>query len=177
MTMSAATVEAQARLIREAKRYVGTKEIVVNGSGTNRGIRVDYWNFEVGAEVRDGAVGAAWCASFFSQMGVQAVGREAWAFKLSDSVQEIVDEATKRQCFTTDFHDAGSRVIAAAVWYYDALKRYAHIEIPVRIDPAAKVFDSIGGNTNDGDSRDGYKVAFHLNRPVTPRVGFLLWPA
>lgn len=174
--MNEATTEAQARLIREATRYIGTKEIVgKDGVGTNRGVRIDYWNFEVGANPVDGE---PWCASFFTQMGIQAVGRDAWAFKPSDSVQQIVDEATKRQCFTTDFHDACARVMAGVVWWYDTLKppRYGHIGIPVRIDQAAKVFDSVEGNTNDGESRDGYKVALHKNRPVSARVGFLLWP-
>ncbi len=172
-----AAQEAQARLIREAMRYLGTKETIgANGIGTNRGIRVDYWNFEAGA---DPNTSPPWCAGFFGQMGIQAVGREAWGFLHSDSVQEIVTEATKRQCFTTDFSDACRRVIAGVVWWYDTLTpaRYGHIGIVTRVDPAARVFDSIEGNTNTGDSRDGYEVALHKNRPVSARVGFLLWPA
>lgn len=166
--------ERQERLIAEAKRYVGTKEIIgANGLGTNRGVRIDYWNFEAGGDPK---AGDPWCASFFSQMGIQAVGRQSWAFKVSESVQAIVDAATKMDQFTKELEVAARRVVAGIVWYYEDLHRYAHIGIPAKIDVPQRLIDTIEGNTNDGQSRDGFKVAEHVGRPVTARVGFLLWP-
>jgi hypothetical protein len=162
--------DARATFATEARRYDGTKEIP-----PNRGIRVDYWNFEAGADPK---TSPAWCASFASQMGVQAFGRLGYPLKRSASVQAIVDDAKTRGLFTTDLSIAAGRAVLAVI-FFPTLKRYGHILVVAGIDVGARTVAGIEGNSNDDGSRDGYEVVERAGkkaRPVTDRFGFILWP-
>lgn len=162
--------DARSAFAAEARRYDGTKEIP-----QNRGIRVDYWSLEAGA---DPVTSPAWCASFASQTGVQAFGRANYPLRRSASVQAIVDDAKARSLFTTDIELAAKRAVLAVLWF-PSLGRYGHILVVADIDVAARTVAGIEGNSNDDGSRDGYEVVERKGkkaRPITDRVGFILWP-
>lgn len=148
-------------LVREARRYVGTKE---EPKGSNRGLRIDYWLDLVGSPLA-----SAWCAAFVTGMGLQAVGRGAWPFKVSGGVQDIVSAAG--QLLTKDL--AQVRPGDLMVLFFPSLNRYAHIGIVETV--AAGTVDAIEGNTDDTGGREGYIVA-RRTRSLTDRVAFLRWP-
>ena len=61
-------------LVYEARKYVGEAEVPV---GSNRSVRIDYWNLEAIGDWRKlpmGGEGAPWCGSFVSGAGRQALG-------------------------------------------------------------------------------------------------------
>jgi hypothetical protein len=117
-----------------------------------------------------GELGLAWCASFVYLTGRMAVG-SAWPAPRTARVQEVVEWAIR--------HDILERTPARgdlAVFWYESLARYAHIGLVESVSDDGVRFVSIEGNTNNGESREGWGVLRH-GRTVTPAVKFVRWTA
>ncbi len=154
-------------LIAEARKYVGEAEIP---SGSNRSIRIDYWNLEAIGDWRKfpmGGKGAPWCGSFVTAAGRQAMGH-LWPVPQTGTVQAMVDWAKTKGVWSKNNIEAGNLFCL----YYPNLKRYGHVGIVTGI--TTEGITTIEGNTNDGGSRTGFAV-FERTRRLSDRMGFIMW--
>ncbi len=154
-------------LIEEARRYLGEAEIPV---GSNRSIRIDYWNLEAIGDWRKfpmGGQGAPWCGSFVTGAGRQALGH-LWPVPQTGTVQTMVDWAKTEGVWSENNPEVGDLFCL----YYPNLKRYGHVGIVAKVKAGEIV--AIEGNTNAGGSRTGYAV-FERTRMDSDRMGFIKW--
>lgn len=162
-------------LIDEARKYLGEAEVPV---GSNRSVRIDYWNLEAIGDWRSfpmGGQSAPWCQSFAYGAGRQALGH-LWPLPQTGTVQIIVDWAKQAGVwyegvdFIEDLVDPEAGDLFCL--YYPKLKRYGHVGIITGVQ--AGEIQTIEGNTNDGGSRTGFAV-FERTRKITDRMGFIKW--
>lgn len=154
-------------LIDEARKYLGEAEIPM---GSNRSIRIDYWNLEAIGDWRSfpmGGQGAPWCGSFVTGAGRQALGH-LWPVPVTGVVQAMVDWAKTEGIWS----ETGPEVGDLFCLYYPKLKRYGHVGIVTEVSPGE--IKTIEGNTNDGGSRTGFAV-FERIRKISNRMGFIKW--
>ena len=162
-------------LIAEARKYIGEEEIP---SGSNRSVRIDYWNLEAIGDWRKfpmGGKGAPWCGSFVTAAGRQALGH-LWPVPQTGTVQAMVDWAKSKEVWyeAVDFMEDLVDPEAGDLFclYYPNLKRYGHVGIVIGV--TTKGITTIEGNTNDGGSRTGFAV-FERSRKFSDRMGFIKW--
>jgi hypothetical protein len=155
-------------LIAEARRYIGVAE---KPPGSNRGIEVDYYNWQAIGDWRPfpmGGQGAPWCASFVSQIGVQALGRSRWPIPVTAIAQAMVEWGEGKQVTSPMPHKGDVFAL-----YYPTKGRHGHVGIVTGLLPDNR-FATIEGNSNRGGSREGYAVV-EQSRPVTDRCTFIRW--
>jgi len=156
-------------VLEEAHRYLGVEE---KPAGSNRGIEIDYWNWEAIRDWRPfpmGGQGAPWCTAFISQIGIQALGRQRWPVPAT-AIAQAVYEWGDRQGIAVPLPHRGDLFAL----YYPVHGRYGHVGFVTGV--GANSFTTIEGNTNPGGSREGYGV-FERKRPVTERTAFIRWAA
>ncbi len=163
---------SRASLLSRAQSFMNIRE-----QYPNRAPLIDEFN-----EAVDADLGSPWCASFITYCGLRSLEPgEAWPFKPSASVQEMVDDAKVRNLFTTDV----TQVVPGdlVVYFFEGLHRYGHIGVVKTIHMEEDFEDdtvmtvSIDGNTipdHSGDSREGYGV-FEKTRLVGSHTAFLVW--
>jgi hypothetical protein len=154
-------------LIAEAERYLAERE---TPRGSNRSVRIDYWNLETIQDFREypmGGCGAPWCASFISQVGIQALGRRSWPVRITSVAHELYLWGEERELVSVLPHRGD--IFATDP---DGDERYNHVGIVT--DVADQRFETVEGNTNEGGAREGYGVLARSRR-LTDRMAFIRW--
>lgn len=158
--------ELRRQLVREARKWVGTKEV----GGDNMGPEVEMFQRAVDGK----AQGEPWCACFaiFCIKEVEARYDILSPVYRSEATRVIWDATPVSQRLS------GPEIGSLAVWEKVGT-RFGHIEIVTEPDAGNDKFLSVGGNTSDGSgvNRDGdgvYEKVRSIERMGRLRVmGFL----
>lgn len=167
MTTTLTVAHAIELVLEEALRYVGAEERPRN---SNRGIQIDYWNWEAIRDWRPFPMGgqkAPWCASFVSQVGIQAIGRNFWPVPQTAIAQSIFDWGEEGGVAMSTAH----RGDIFCSWY-ERRQKYGHVGFVLNVFP--ETYRTVEGNTNPGGSREGYGV-FERDRTFLPRTAYIRW--
>lgn len=154
-------------VLAEASRYVGVVEVP---RSSNRGITIDYWNWEAIRDWREfplGGRGAPWCAAFVSQVGVQALGRSRWPMEQTAIAHRMFEWAEMRNLAMATPHTGD----IFCIWY-ESRQKYGHVGFV--INSTGDRYTTLEGNTGPGGSREGYGV-FQRERTVKPGDAFIRW--
>lgn len=124
-------------------------------------------------------VPAAWCAAFVNWCAEEAYGLVNKTSPLEQVenqalVQSYFDWAVDTGRIVQEPEDVGLGHLF--LLFFPSKDRYAHIGFVRDPDPMMDrtEFSTVEGNTNEGGSREGYKVASRL-RPYDGRVVFIDW--
>jgi hypothetical protein len=154
-------------VLSEARRYVGVEE---KPRGSNRGIQVDYWNWEAIGDWRPfpmGGQAAPWCASFVSQVGIQALGRRWWPIPQTAIAHAIFQWGEAANLAMSTPH----RGDVFCCWY-ERYGRYGHVGFVV--ETFSDGYATVEGNANSGGGREGY-VVMERKRKLAERTAFVRW--
>lgn len=145
------------KLVEVAQSYLWVREVP---PGSNRSPDIDRWLKALGSPL-----GSAWCAAF--AWGCLDEAGEKPALKRSGRVQDMVDSGTLLPASKAEVGDL-------VVFWFESLKRYAHIGIVCARKRA--ILETIEGNTipdgATGDTREGFGV-FAKRRAISERVKVL----
>ena len=158
-------------VLAEASRYVGVVEVP---RSSNRGITIDYWNWEAIRDWRKfplGGRGAPWCAAFVSQVGVQALGRSRWPMEQTAIAHRMFEWAEMRNLAIATPHTGD----IFCIWY-ESRQKYGHVGFVVRQVGHNRI-STVEGNASDlSGTREGYGV-FRKERRFKPKDVFVRWVA
>lgn len=136
------------------------------------------WGPEIKKFLRSADIGvpAPWCLAFLNWCGEQAAFDKGVKSPLEDVPQQayvpsLVKWAELNDRFISP-EEAGPGDIFV-VWF-SSLNRFAHAGFVVEVHEADKWMETIEGNSNDGGSRDGYKVV-RRRRNVEKSTKFIRW--
>lgn len=154
-------------VLTEAEHYRGEVELP---SGSNRSVRIDYWNYEAIGLWKPfpvGAQGAPWCVAYINAVGRQALGY-AWPLPRVMSAAQAVADWGAGKGIKHELPKVGD-IFAK---YYPTAGRYGHVGFVTGVE--GNRIRTIEGNTNEGGSREGYGV-FERTRQVTDQYCFIRW--
>jgi cell wall-associated NlpC family hydrolase len=160
MQPTALHYSAGQRLVREAKKWLGTVELP-----GNRGVFVDFANLLAIGDWR-WAKGAPWCASFVYLMGRLALGDE-WIVPRTASVQALADWGASMS------DERPLHVGALVLVWFDSKQRYGHVGIVTGVE--GEKVSTIEGNTNRDGGREGFGVLARKRRIDPAKLRFLNW--
>ncbi|MGV3707611.1 MAG: CHAP domain-containing protein [Gemmatimonas sp.] len=135
-------------ILRVSQASVGACEI-----GTNAGPYVERVLARTGNKK-----GEPWCAAYVADIGISALGNE-WPVVRSGRVADVVAWAVKRDCSVVPAREGAGRpqIGDAFAIYFPTLGRHAHIGIVIGVNADGSI-RTREGNSNDGGSREGWRV-------------------